>query len=80
MTIGIAMAKLGRHTEAIAAYKTAIRIEPDDADVYYNMHLALDELGRRTEAIAALRRAVSLDPYGDAGRTARSNLQLLGER
>ncbi|MGH6729184.1 MAG: tetratricopeptide repeat protein, partial [Sphingomicrobium sp.] len=46
-----------RLDEAIAAYRSAIAIEPRWMDVYSNLGLALEAAGRSDEAIAA---------YGDA--------------
>ena len=67
--LGLAYGRLGRHQEAIEAYREAVRIDPDYANVWYNLGLKYGELGRHPEAIEAYREAVRIDPdYGDAWR------------
>ena len=39
--LGVAYGKLGRHQEAIEAYREALRLEPDNADVWYNLNLLM---------------------------------------
>ncbi|CCQ64165.1 TPR repeat:Sel1-like repeat:Sel1-like repeat [Crocosphaera watsonii WH 0401] len=51
--MGVALRKQGKYDEAIAAYKKAIEINPNDAFAYNNMGLALDDQGKYDEAIAA---------------------------
>jgi len=59
--LGIALYDQGRLDEAIAAYETAINIEPR-ASRYNNLGNALRDLGRPEEAIEAYRTAIDLDP------------------
>jgi eukaryotic-like serine/threonine-protein kinase len=47
---------------AIAVYRTAIRIQPDDAAAHYNLSNALRDQGKPEEAIAAYRAAIRLQP------------------
>lgn len=42
---GLFLAELGRLEEALAAYERAIRLNPNDADAYYNQGNVLQELG-----------------------------------
>jgi predicted O-linked N-acetylglucosamine transferase (SPINDLY family) len=52
----------GRLDEAIAAYRHAITLQDDLAEVHNNLGNALWARGRVDEAIAALRRAIALKP------------------
>jgi tetratricopeptide (TPR) repeat protein len=47
---------------AIAAYRQALEIDPDYADVWEGLSMALAELGRFDEAVAAAERVVALLP------------------
>jgi len=47
---------------AVAAYRQALEIEPDFADVWEGLSMALSDLGRFDEAIAAAQRVVELMP------------------
>jgi tetratricopeptide (TPR) repeat protein len=47
---------------AVAAYRQALEIEPDFADVWEGLSMALCDLGRFDEAIAAAQRVVELMP------------------
>ncbi|GAA2168019.1 hypothetical protein GCM10009727_89080 [Actinomadura napierensis] len=53
---------LGRFTEAAAAYRKAIEINPDHAIAHNNLGNALTVLGRFTEAAAAYRKAIEINP------------------
>ena len=53
---------LGQHFAAIADYDIAIRLNPDDADAYYNRGNAKDHLGQYFAAIADYDIAIRLDP------------------
>lgn len=60
---------MSRHNlpEAVAAYRLALTIDPEDASIHYNLAVALDRLGSRTDAIEEFRQALELDPdYRDA--------------
>ena len=78
--MGNVLGKLGRYTEAISAFKSAIAITPDYAKAYLFMGVSLRKLGRHEEAIAAYQRAASLDPDGKIGELARENGRRLRER
>ncbi len=47
---------------AVALYRKAVAIAPDDRDVRYNLAVTLQEAGRAQEAIEALTAAIRLDP------------------
>ena len=58
---------LGQHFAAIADYDIAIRLNPDDADAYYNRGVAKGKLGQHFAAIADYDIAIRLNPdYADA--------------
>ena len=57
----------GKLDEAIAAYREAIRLKPDDAEAHYNLGIALSGQGKLDEAIAEYREAIRLKPdYAEA--------------
>jgi tetratricopeptide (TPR) repeat protein len=70
--LGFAYGNLGRYTEAVEAYKQAIRLRPDDASAHFNLgdyasaHFNLGhayvKLGRYDEAIEACKQAIRLKP------------------
>jgi tetratricopeptide (TPR) repeat protein len=65
--LGFAYNDLGRQTEAIDAYKNAIRIRPDYAEAHYNLGIAYGRLGRHQEALDAYKQAICIKPnYADA--------------
>ena len=54
-------------TSTIASYKTAIRINPNYANAYYNLGLALKKQGKKSDAIAQFQKARPLyQQKGDA--------------
>ncbi len=61
---GNAFRKQGKHDEAIKAYDEAIRLDPNDADAWYNKGEALNYMGesKYDEAIKAYDEAIRLDP------------------
>ncbi|MEG3961743.1 tetratricopeptide repeat protein, partial [Microcoleus sp. S36b_A2] len=65
--LGLALQQQGRLDEAIAAYRPAIQINPNDAEAHRNLGLALQQQGRLDEAIAAYRQAIKIDTnYAEA--------------
>lgn len=52
----------GENQEAVFAYREAIRLEPGDATLHFNLGNALFTLGRPDEAGEAFRQAVDIDP------------------
>jgi predicted O-linked N-acetylglucosamine transferase (SPINDLY family) len=73
---GAALASQGRLEEAIAAFRQAVELDPDDAHLHSNLGNALREFGRPDEALACLETAVRLDPFSVA---ANQNLGLAFE-
>ncbi len=60
--LGYALSKKGQLDEAIAAYREAIKLEPDFADAHRDLGYALSKKGQLDDAIAAYREAMKLDP------------------
>jgi serine/threonine-protein kinase len=60
--IGILLRLLGRHEEAIAEYREALRINPMSDVTNSNLAEALWEIGSRDEAIALLRKQLAVRP------------------
>jgi tetratricopeptide (TPR) repeat protein len=52
----------GRIDDAVARYKRALALKPDNADVHNNLGVALAAKGRLDDAVVRYRRAVSLNP------------------
>ncbi len=59
---GLKGLRSGQHEEAIASYKEAIRLKPDDAEAHYNLGSAYGNLGRYEEAVMAFKVAILLKP------------------
>lgn len=67
INVGNELLRQNRLDEALAAYKEAEALLPDDEDVYYNMGIVLTRLGRFDEAIEAYQRALKIFPnYAEA--------------
>jgi tetratricopeptide (TPR) repeat protein len=74
---GIALLSLGRHEEALEAYRQAIKLDPKYISPYNNLGNVLRFLGRDEEAIKAYQKAISIDPkyvtpYNGLGNALRS--------
>lgn len=65
--LGIALAEADRLDAAIAEYRAALKLAPDEPFVHYNLGKALHQLGQRDEAVREYQIALRLDPhYADA--------------
>ncbi|MCU1309562.1 MAG: Tetratricopeptide repeat protein [Candidatus Angelobacter sp.] len=61
--LGEALAKTGKVDEAIAAYKTAVQVDPPNAGSYYfNLGATLTNANKPDEAIAAYDKAIAANP------------------
>jgi len=60
--LGFAYGQLGRHPEAIEAYREALRLKPDFAAAWYNLGLAYALSGNRTAALEAVKELRRYDP------------------
>ena len=65
--LGNALHSQGKLDEAIAEYRTAIRLKPDYAEAHNNLGAALGAQGKTEEAIAECRTAIRIKPdYAEA--------------
>ena len=65
--LGAALRELGRNSEALDAYQTAVALSPQDTGVHNNMGIILQELGRFDEAETSYKQAIALKPdYAEA--------------
>lgn len=71
---GLALAAQQRYGEAVERFRTALRLQPDNAQGHFHLGLALEAVGRPGEAVAAYRRAMELEP----NQLIASRLQALG--
>ena len=60
--LGAALARRGQIDEAVAQYRSALKIEPDYAMAYNNLGLALADRGQVDEAIVQYRKALEIAP------------------
>ena len=76
-SLAVALRRLGRLDEAVAALRQAIRLAPGRAAAHADLGHALAGLGRLAEAAAAFHEAARRDP-GDADAHANLGAALLG--
>ncbi|MEJ0000882.1 MAG: tetratricopeptide repeat protein [Verrucomicrobiota bacterium] len=73
--LGVAYAREGRLADAIAAYQSALRYNPEFTLSHLNLADALAKSGRVDEAIAHEEAALRTDPGNAAARTALRTLK-----
>jgi superkiller protein 3 len=66
VNLGNALQHQGKLEEAVAEFRTAIRLRPDLVGANHNLGVALDERGKTQEALVAFREAIRLDPDNGA--------------
>lgn len=59
---GVAFASLGKHQEAISCCDRAIKMESENAEVWYGKGLALYHLGKHQEAVVHYDKAIEINP------------------
>lgn len=59
---GIDCYKLGQYEEAVASFRTAIRLAPDYIDAYYNLGNLLDYLKQADEALSVFEQIIERNP------------------
>ncbi len=65
--LGHALLTTRRTEVALAAFSTAVSVDPSDANAHFHRGVALHRLGERNQAMAAWRGVLELDPnHGDA--------------
>ena len=69
-----------RQADAIAEWKTAVRLDPQLFDALYNLGLALEDAGRRDEARPYLERFVNEAPPGRYAQDIVKLRRLLADR
>jgi|GEM_PF-2656071 len=67
---GALLEEQGAMEGALAAYREAVRIAPDNPDTHFTLGYALRRAGQRGEAIAAFEAGLALDPGRSAARQA----------
>ena len=70
---------MGRNEEELACYNEALKINPRDAEAWYNKGNALGALGRTEEELACYNEALKINPqYTDAWYNKGIALRALG--
>jgi tetratricopeptide (TPR) repeat protein len=62
LNLGVDLARVGRHEEALQHLAEAERLDPGYSRAPYNRGAVLEELGRHDEALLAYARAVEIEP------------------
>ena len=62
----------GKPEEAVAVYREALAVDPEFADAWHGLGMALSELGRHDEAIEAGKRLCELSPDDTLAHTTLS--------
>jgi tetratricopeptide (TPR) repeat protein len=65
---GALLEEQGHVEGALAAYREAVRIAPDNPDTHFTLAYALQRAGQRAEAVAAFQAGLALDPGRSAAR------------
>ena len=68
---GACNAGLLKFDSAIECYKKALEINPNFADAYYNMGIALQQQNKLEEAIEAYTKALAIKPDHEAARVGK---------
>ena len=71
----LALQTLNDSRGAVASYRRALTLKPDDPDIYNNMGNALAAQDRPEEAVAAFRRALTLQPGNAVAHNNLGNVQ-----
>jgi tetratricopeptide (TPR) repeat protein len=63
LNLGVAYRKLNDNEAAIATYRKALKVIPNDPQLLNNLGVALRKAQRYDEAVQALEKAIARDPY-----------------
>ncbi len=66
--LGLVADARGDTQEAASQYQAALKINPNDSNLYYKLGLILDRAGKLDGAVAYLQRSVELDPSNTIAR------------
>ena len=66
--LGVVLASLARHEEAVRAYGAAIDRAPQNSPSWLGLGVSFEALGKRREALDAYRRALSVASIGAEDR------------
>jgi Flp pilus assembly protein TadD len=80
LLLGEALQDAGRRDEALAEYRTAIRLRPTEPAGYVKVGQCLAEVGRWTEARAHFLKALEMQPQHVAARNALTVLDEVESR
>jgi tetratricopeptide (TPR) repeat protein len=75
---GICHFEIGDYESSINDFTKSIELDPNDAMSYNNRGAAYSRVGNFFNARLDYERALKIDPTGEAGKLARSNLDLMG--
>ena len=78
--LGVALAILRRPDEAATAFQSAIKLDPSDAGVHFNLCGVMMMAGKRAEGIDECKEAVRLDPDKSIFRTDLARFYILDDR
>ena len=77
--LGVALARQGKHGEALAVFDGVLLRQPESEEANNNVGNVLSELGRHEEALPYLQRVVRINPqHADAHYNLGTSLQSLG--
>lgn len=77
--LGDTFVQQGRHADAIAVFRSALQLRPDDPPVHNDLGCALVAIGRADEAVPLLERALRLKPaYSEAHNNLGNALSRVG--
>jgi len=72
--LGNVCCDVGNNDDAVAAYRAAIQLEPNNAVICYNLARVLMTLGQYAEAVEPALKSVAIDPEFYEGQTCLANI------
>ena len=72
--LGVDLVAEGKHEEAVKKYEEAVALDPEFADAWQGLALALNDLGRHERAIEAAKKLCELTPDDVLAHTTLSRL------